>query len=422
MLQTGFALGPYNSMAETSYMGWQGFGLAMMGTVFGMGMVLIVMMRRQHRHIRTLRAREEALQESEERYRQLVDMSPDAIYVHDGEHFVYINPVGATLLGATQPEALVGQSIWDVIHPDDLSTVKARAHIVSQARQRIEQIELQLLRLDGRTVHVESRATPVRYDGQPAVLAMLRDITERKRAEVALAKRAEELARTNAELEQFAYVASHELQEPLRKVVSFSELLTRHLANRLDAEADTYMGYIIDGATRMQGLVRDLLVYSRIGRNTGSLEPADADVLLKETLVELDAAVQQQRAEVTYDLLPRVMTQPVLMRQLLHNLIDNALKFNRAVPPRIHIAAALRDDAWLFTMRDNGIGIEAQYAERIFIMFQRLHARTEYPGTGIGLAICRKIVERHGGHIWVESEIGKGATFYFTIPAVLVQA
>jgi light-regulated signal transduction histidine kinase (bacteriophytochrome) len=260
--------------------------------------------------------------------------------------------------------------------------------------------------------------TPITYDGEPAVLALVHDITEHKRIEADLAQRVWELSRTNAELEQFAYVASHDLQEPLRKVLSFSELLARSLDGRLDAEAESYMRYITDGATRMQRLVRDLLTYVRVGKDAGTLRPTDMAQVLLSTLAGLDTPIREKRAVITHDPLPHVLSQPALMKQLLHQLITNSLTFHGSEPPCVHIAVEPRLQAWQFAIRDNGIGIEPEYAEQIFLIFQRLHSREAYPGTGIGLAICQKIVERHYGQIWVEAESGKGATFYFTLPAV----
>ncbi|MDH3600512.1 MAG: ATP-binding protein [Candidatus Tectomicrobia bacterium] len=358
----------------------------------------------------------EALRESEERYRRLVELSPEAIFVHDGERILYSNAGGADLLGAVQPEVLFGRPILELIHPNDQSIVKARIDKIYQSRE-IGRTELQLLRLDGRSIDVEAVTTPITYDGEPAVLALVHDITDHKRIEADLAQRVRELSRTNAELEQFAYVASHDLQEPLRKVLSFSELLARSLAGRLDAEAEAYMRYITDGATRMQGLVRDLLTYVRVGKDVGTLRPTDMAQVLNTTLTELDTPIRQKRAVITHDPLPYVLSQPTLMKQLLNQLLANALTFHGSESPCVHIAVEPREQAWQFAVRDNGIGVEPEYAERIFLIFQRLHARDTYPGTGIGLAICQKIVERHCGQIWVESESGEGATFYFTLPA-----
>jgi PAS domain S-box-containing protein len=238
-----------------------------------------------------------------------------------------------------------------------------------------------------------------------------------------LEQQAQELQRSNAELQQFAYVASHDLQEPLRMITSYLQLLERRYQGQLDADADDYIGFAVDGAARMSELLRGLLAYSRVGTQGQPFEPTDTQVILEQVLANLKLAVDESEATITHDQLPTVMADPIQLAQLFQNLVGNALKFRRDVPPKIHVHAerqahgsAGEGALWLFSVRDNGIGIEPQYAERIFVIFQRLHTRDKYPGTGIGLALCKRIAERHGGRIWVESEPGNGSTFFFTIP------
>ena len=243
------------------------------------------------------------------------------------------------------------------------------------------------------------------------------DIAQRQRAEEQFILQAKELARSNAELEQFASVASHDLQEPLRVVISYLQLLSQNYHGRLDTDADEFIAYAVDGAQRMQQLIVDLLAYSRAGTRGTELVPADCEQVLAQVLVDLHMAMAESGAVVTHDPLPTVPADATQLGQVWQNLISNALKFCSMQPPRVHVAAEQQEKEWTFLVRDNGIGLDPTYAGRIFGLFQRLHTRTEYPGTGMGLAICKKIVERHGGRIWVESEPGHGATFFFTLPA-----
>lgn len=264
--------------------------------------------------------------------------------------------------------------------------------------------------------------------------AIQQETTERRQAEASLKQLNEELearvqertaalneanaslVHSNRELEQFAYVASHDLQEPLRAVNSYTQLLARKYEGNLDAKADKYIGYIIEGATRMQQLINDLLEFSRVGTRAKELKPTACEAVLSQVRDNLMVAIAETNAVVTHEPLPTVMGDEIQLIQLLQNLISNAIKFRREEPPRVHVSAVQREKEWAFEVRDNGIGMESEYFERIFMIFQRLHSRSEYPGNGIGLANCKKIVERHGGCIWVESTPGVGTTFHFTIP------
>ncbi len=237
----------------------------------------------------------------------------------------------------------------------------------------------------------------------------------RREAEEDLARKVEELARSNAELEQFAYVASHDLQEPLRMVAAYTQLLGERYRGKLDENADKFIGYASEGALRMQTLIQDLLAFSRIGRNGAALGHVDCDAVVEEVLLSLGPAMEETGAVVTHTALPVVWADRSQMVQIFQNLIGNAIKF-RGEDPAISVQAEKADKQWLFSVSDNGIGIAPECAENVFVVFQRLHARTEYPGNGIGLAICKKIVQRYGGKIWVEPRTGHGSIFKFTMP------
>ena len=231
-------------------------------------------------------------------------------------------------------------------------------------------------------------------------------------------RQTEELSRSNRELEQFAYVASHDLQEPLRMVSSYVALLGRRYGGELDERADKYIHFAVDGANRMQRLIHDLLAYSRVGTQGAELTPTDTAPVLRETLSNLELAIEDSEAQVVFSDLPSVMGDPSQLRQLFQNIIGNALKFRSESRPRVELDAKRDGDQWTFSIRDNGVGFDQRYAERVFGVFKRLHRNADIPGTGIGLAICQRIIDRHGGRIWAESKLGEGSCFYFTLPAV----
>jgi light-regulated signal transduction histidine kinase (bacteriophytochrome) len=289
----------------------------------------------------------------------------------------------------------------------------------TQTGERWEAAEIAIPHLDGsvRTVLWNS-ATLFSSDGKTpvATIAQGQDVTERKRTEEALKKTAADLERSNKELEQFASVASHDLQEPLRMISSYTQLLAQRYEGQLDEKTQKYIGYAVDGALRMQRLIDDLLIFSRIGTRGGPLERMDSGSALAEAINNLGTMVEESGAILTHDELPTVRVKPSQLVMVFQNLLSNAIKFHGEAPPRVHVSAEDKGREWVFSVKDNGIGIDPQYKDRVFVIFQRLHTRQEYPGTGIGLAVCQRIVERHGGKIWFESEPGKGSTFYFTIP------
>jgi PAS domain S-box-containing protein len=275
----------------------------------------------------------------------------------------------------------------------------------------------QLLRKNGERVDIEVNISTIEdASGQPAeFLIVARDVTERKRMEQQLDSTLGDLQRSNAELEQFAYIASHDLQEPLRMITSYMQIIEEDYKGKLDADADQYIAFTVEGAKRMQTLIDDLLAYSRVGTRGEPFIPTSMNSVLSEAIANLEVTIEESHAVVTHDQLPTVLGDESQLIQLFQNLLGNAIKFRGDDAPMIHVGVEETKDGWVFSVHDNGIGIDMKYAERIFTVFQRLHARDEYPGTGIGLAVVKKIVERHGGRIWVESAPESGSTFYFTL-------
>ncbi len=370
------------------------------------------------------RQAEEALRESEARFRSLTELSSDWYWEQD-EELRFTKMAGRVLDTFGIPaESFIGKRRWDLdVIGVSVAAMQAHRELLEQ-RKPFRDFEFGRRDPDGRVVWVSASGEPMfdelgRFRGYRGVG---RDITRRRNSEAQLREahdlleaKAHELTRSNEELEQFAYVASHDLQEPLRMVSSYTQLLQRRLADKLDADGREFMHYVVDGAARMKQLIEDLLEYSRVGTRGRDFEPTESLAALSRALGNLRTAQQESGATVTHGELPRVVADPNQLVQVFQNLVGNAMKFRGAEPPRIHVEGETRDDVWVFSVKDNGIGLDTQYADRIFMMFQRLHGKTEYPGTGIGLAICKKIVDRHGGRIWVDSQPGQGSTFGFTI-------
>jgi PAS domain S-box-containing protein len=352
--------------------------------------------------------------------RLAVEACPNGMIMTDaGGEIVLVNAETERLFGYTRTE-LLGRSI-DILVPAADKTVHGehRARFVAQpeARRMGAGRDLFGVRKDGSRIPLEIGLNPIRTPDGLMVLSAIIDISERIKSMQALAEQRAELQRSNADLEQFAYVASHDLREPLRMVATYSELLAERYKGKLDERADEYIRYTIDGAKRMQQLVKDLLAYSRVSSQANAPEAIDAGAAVRSALDSLKAAIDETRAEIVCDRLPEIRADESQLGQVFQNLIGNALKFRAERPPRIHIAAEQRNGACEFRVADNGIGMDKQYEERVFQMFQRLHERGRYDGNGIGLAIAKKIVERHGGRIWFESKLDKGTTFYFTMPS-----
>lgn len=325
-----------------------------------------------------------------------------------------VNQAAISLLGYERAE-LVGRSAGDVFEEgvDVLSLFKQ-----SGPNDVIRSIDTSVVTKDGRHVAVSLSGSVMREDDGEiqGMVCVAQDITERKQTHEMLERQAQELVRSNAELEQFAWVASHDLQEPLRMVASYTQLLSKRYKGKLDADADEFIAFAVDGATRMRSLINALLELSRVGARGKDFEATDCDAVCDRTLVNLETLVEDSGALVTRDRLPTVMGDETQLGQLFQNLIANAIKFRGDEQLTVHVGAEQRNGHWEFCVRDNGIGIDPEYAERIFVVFQRLHGKGDRPGTGIGLSICKKIVELHGGRIWVKSLPDEGAAFYFTLP------
>jgi PAS domain S-box-containing protein len=357
------------------------------------------------------------LRESEARFRQTFELAASGIgHVRDGR-FVRVNRSLCEIFGYAEGE-LLGRHVKELSHPEDRDVSDAPRERIRRGEAESARFEKRYLRADGAVIWCEVAVALVRdvYGVPQYEVAIFDEVTDRKKAEARLREAHEELKRSNAELEQFAYVASHDLQEPLRMVASYAQLLGRRYEAKLDGDAREFMAYIVDGASRMKQLIEDLLAYSRVGTKGAEFKRVNAEDALKRALFNLRVAIQEAGAVVTNDPLPALSGDEVQLGQLLQNLMSNALKFRSDSVPRIHIGVTESAKEYTFEVRDNGIGIEPQYYERIFMVFQRLHNKGEYPGTGIGLAICKKVVERHGGRIWVESRPGAGSSFYFTLP------
>jgi len=371
------------------------------------------------RDISVRKTAERHLAQMEGRYRGLLEAAPDAMVV--------VNPAGEIVLLNVQAEKqfgyrrdeLVGQRVKNIIpegFAERLIADALRSAEDALAQQIGTGIELSGRRKDGSEFPIEIMLSPLASVEGTLVTAAVRDITTRKKAEASLLEKVEELNRSNEELGQFAYIASHDLQEPLRMVASYTQLLSRRYKGKLDSDADEFIAFAVDGASRMQRLIQDLLAYSRVGTKGKELLDTSGEEALQHALVNLRGAIEASGAQVTHDALPDVLADEMQLIQLFQNLVGNAIKYQRAETPRVHISAVRKDGKeWIFSVKDNSLGIDSQYFEKIFGMFQRLHKREEFAGTGIGLAICKKIAERHGGTITVESQVGQGSTFRFAL-------
>ena len=348
-----------------------------------------------------------------------------AIFMLDPKGLISNWNEGAQRIKGYSAEEIVGKHFSCFYSKEDINAGKPYEELkIALSEGRIEDEGLRV-RKDGSRFVANVVITALRDKAGKLVgfSKVTRDITERKQAEERieilnehLMARTQDLERSNKDLQEFAYVASHDLQEPLRMVASFTQLLAKRYKGKLDSDADDFIGYAVDGANRMQKLIQDLLSYSRVGTRGKDFQPTDCEAVLIEARENLRAAIEETGAVITHDPLPTVMADKAQLTQLFQNLLSNAIKFHGEEPPSIHVSAEQKGMEWTFSVRDNGIGMDSRYFTRVFVIFQRLHGRDEYGGTGIGLALCRRIVHRHGGKIWVESEPGKGSTFFFAFP------
>ena len=374
------------------------------------------------RDISARKGAEKHLAQMEERYRGLLEAAPDAmVVVNQGGEIVLLNLQAEKQFGYRRDE-LLGQKVKNIIpegFAERLVADALRSAEDALAQQIGTGIELIGRRKNGSDFPIELMLSPLESTEGILVTAAIRDITLRKKGEADLLNKVEELKLSNDELGQFAYIASHDLQEPLRMVASYTQLLSRRYKGKLDSDADEFIAFAVDGASRMQRLIQDLLAYSRVGTKGQELLNTSSEESLERALINLRGAIEASGALVTHDPLPPVAADEMQLIQLFQNLVGNAIKYQSPGIPKVHISAMQNGGGkWMFAVKDNGLGIDPQYFEKIFGMFQRLHKREEFAGTGIGLAICKKIVERHGGSISVESQPGQGSTFSFALAGI----
>lgn len=336
------------------------------------------------------------------------------IAITENNKIIYANDALYKMYGYNKEELRKISSFIDIVVPEDRERLRAQLTKRLSGNEMSDMGETAIICKDGHIINIEYSVKTIKIQDRIQTLSVIRDITTRKHAEEELKHKAEDLIRSNKELEQFAYVASHDLREPLRTVSSYVQLLESRYKNKLDNDADEFIKYAVDGVQRMDKLINDLLSYSRV-RKTDEIEWVDCSEIVKTVITNIGDIIHENKVQIVVDKLPTIRSNSLQMTQLFQNLIVNAIKFHGNKPPKITISAKEREKEWLFSIQDNGIGIDEKYAQKIFVVFQRLHTRNEYEGTGIGLAICKKIVEQHGGKIWFESKTNQGTTFYFTI-------
>ncbi|RDI71199.1 PAS domain S-box protein [Halopelagius longus] len=345
------------------------------------------------------------------KYEAIVETVDDGIYVKDDDGvFTMVNDAYADLTGYDRGE-LVGAHASLVVDEDTIDRAKARKEAAADEDEADLTMEATILTADGDRIPAEATFATIETDGRTEQIGVVRDVSDRKEYR-------RQLEESNERLEQFAYAASHDLQEPLRMVSSFLRLIERRYADELDEDGREYIEFAVDGADRMRDMIDGLLEYSRVETRGDPFEPVALEAVLSDVCEDLRVRIEETDAEITAEELPRVGGDPNQLRQVFQNLLDNAIEYSGDEPPRVEVAAERDGGEWTISVRDEGIGIDPANADTVFEVFQRLHDREKHPGTGIGLALCERIVERHGGDIWVESELGEGATFSVTLPAI----
>jgi PAS domain S-box-containing protein len=424
-----FSTGPFDSLADMAHMlQIVSYGFVLIGLVSSM----FGLYRQAERSARVIqhtnaalkteieerKAAECAALESEGKYRNILATIQEGYFEVDlAGNLTFANESLARLLGYRLDELERMNYRRYTEDPSTRVVFEAFNHVY-RTNESVDSFGWEIIRKDGEHRYADASAGPIEDEGGEVTgfRGIVRDVTRRRQAEEKLQERSVELARTNEELRQFASVASHDLQEPLRMVAGYTRLLAQRYSGQLDEEADQFIGYAVEGVSRMQHLIEDLLSYSRVQTHGHKFEPVNTAEPFEWALANLESLVEETGAKITYDELPTLSADPTQLGQLFQNLLSNALKFRDHDAVRVHVGVEKRPDEWIFTVRDNGIGLDPQYGSKIFDIFQRLHPHDEYEGTGIGLAICKRIVERHGGRIWVESMPGEGATFSFALP------
>ena len=370
------------------------------------------------KEITALHRTKENLRKQQELYETLVNTQSaigEGVSITEGMKFIYMNDALCELYGYTREELRALPSMMDIIVPEETD------RLIARMRERLSEKNLsgenttRVIKKDGTIIDIEYAARVIETVGRTQIVSIIRDITQQKKAANMLEENSEKLIKSNKELEQFAYAVSHDLREPLRTINSYVQLLESRYKDKLDKDAKELMQFAVDGTARMDILIHDLLIYCRISSSKQELTLVDCSAIVESVILNLNDTIKKNKAKIHVDLLPKIMSNDFQMTQLFQNLIINGIKFHGSSHPEIQITSKKQNQEWLFSIKDNGIGIDKKYAEKIFIIFQRLHAKNDYEGTGIGLAICKKVVELHGGKIWFNSDIQKGTTFYFTL-------